>query len=1454
MSLQRLALLIAVLTLILSTAALAGEVVVPFVSGNAEIVDAGSGQVNVKIPEFSTNGTSGNPALPFIGQYVLLPPNADVTTLRIEIRNAVEEKVPGVFDVSPVPPAVTSIDDQVIEDWGSGVQIENSRNVLVYNKNSFYPSDYAMLGFDGKLGKYQLVPVEFWPYRYNPKTGELMHLVSGDVAIIFDTLTLTLQSTATYPDATDRLSKLAVNGDQASEWYSSKGPSLTEAAAASTPLAIITTSSIVNSSSKFSSFVTHKTNMGFSVTVATESQWGGGTGNTAAENIRNWLKNNYAAKAQYAILIGDPDPSDGDVPMKMLWPRANQSDYKDAPSDYYYADLTGNWDLDGDGQYGELVGDFGIGGIDIIPEVIIGRIPYYGSITDLDSILQKIITYETNTAVGEWADRMLLPMKPLDTSTPMWQLGDQIRQNVAVAASLDSYRIYDANYTADPVPELTPCTIDNVKNEWAKGYGFVFWTTHGSATSASSVFQSSYCTYLDDSKPAFTFQASCLNGQPEYTNNLGYYLLRKGAIATVSASRVSWYYPGETSFTNTASNGGMAYRYAIRLAKERQRCGDAFFNMKTSYSILSFIWANHLVFNLYGDPTVTPRSQTSIDIDTASLPSGKAGSGYSMTLSASSGDTPYTWSIESGSLPSGLTLSTAGVISGSPAAPGLSTFTVKCVDNSGRTARKQFSINVTYPAYTYNFDITPAWTLEGEWAIGQPTGGGSYNHDPTAGRTGPNVLGYNLNGDYESLMSVKYATTQALDCSMLEGTTLSFWRWLGVDSSFYDKATLQVSNNNTSWTTIASNSTTAISDNAWTRVSYDISAYADGQPYVYIRWGMGSTDKTVNYPGWNIDDIEISGSLTKPYIRHTTCSNTDVTTSPYTISATVVARGDQPLSGSPILNWKANDGSFNQVTMTFSSGNTYVGYIPAQSGGTLVSYYIEAASSAGTAYSPANAPTVCHTFNVILDTVPPVIVHTPLSNTSDAGPYPVTATVTDNWGVSSVVLTYSKNSGSTTSVTMTKSTDAATPNNYTASIPGSTTVGDWYSYKITATDRYNQRKQSVSPSSGYYMFSITPPTSLIYSFPLDSNPGWACDSGWAFGTPTGGGSENGVDPTAGYDGSCVYGYELSGDYQNSMTVTHYLTTTAIDCSNLGNTTLEFRRWLGVEGSNCDHANIQVSNDGVNWTTVWSNHSTIISENAWSLQTYDISTVADYEPHVYIRWGMGTTDSSFTLNGWNIDNIEIWGDVLQSMGSVGSLKNLASGQSAMLSNAVVSAVYQGCFYAQERDGFQGIRIAWPGAVTEGAPLAVHGRLRVRSGELELVAAGLRQENILDPVSPVYMTTKTIGGAAFGLQGSTWSAISSSQWVAATGLNNTGTLVTISGKVTTTGTAYFYIDDGCGLWPGSSTSGTKNTGVYVQWPGSGFTSSQFVTVTGISSGYLYGGKYVRMIIPRRLEDIR
>ncbi len=169
---------------------------------------------------------------------------------------------------------------------------------------------------------------------------------------------------------------------------------------------------------------------------------------------------------------------------------------------------------------------------------------------------------------------------------------------------------------------------------------------------------------------------------------------------------------------------------------------------------------------------------------------------------------------------------------------------------------------------------------------------------------------------------------------------------------------------------------------------------------------------------------------------------------------------------------------------------------------------------------------------------------------------------------------------------------------------------------------------------------------VVFLEPFDSNPGWSTQGAWAFGRPLGGGGAYGYpDPTSGYTGTNVYGYNLAGDYPNSLAVTLYLTTPAIDCSRFRNVRLEFWRWLGVEQSLYDHACIQISTDRRNWTDVWRHNGGAITDWQWTHVSYDISAVADGQSSVYLRWGMGPTDVAWTYCGWNIDDVSLEGEAV-----------------------------------------------------------------------------------------------------------------------------------------------------------------------------------------------------------------
>ena len=89
---------------------------------------------------------------------------------------------------------------------------------------------------------------------------------------------------------------------------------------------------------------------------------------------------------------------------------------------------------------------------------------------------------------------------------------------------------------------------------------------------------------------------------------------------------------------------------------------------------------------------------TSVSVTTSSLPNGSVGATYNASLAASGGVAPYTWT-QTG-LPAGLTMSTAGVITGKPTANGTTAVTVKVTDNAGFSASKTMNLVVTSVAIT----------------------------------------------------------------------------------------------------------------------------------------------------------------------------------------------------------------------------------------------------------------------------------------------------------------------------------------------------------------------------------------------------------------------------------------------------------------------------------------------------------------------------------------------------------------------------------------------------------------------------------------------------------------------------------------------------------------------------------------------------------------------------------
>lgn len=163
----------------------------------------------------------------------------------------------------------------------------------------------------------------------------------------------------------------------------------------------------------------------------------------------------------------------------------------------------------------------------------------------------------------------------------------------------------------------------------------------------------------------------------------------------------------------------------------------------------------------------------------------------------------------------------------------------------------QFTVAVPPTVYAAGMDTDPGWSLDPQWQYGVPNYSGG--NAPTSGFTGPQVIGYNLTGNYANNLSPRYATTPPFDTTGSAKLTLRFRRWLGLHQS--DSAFIQVSTNGVNWIPLWASSG-GVADTAWQEVQYPLPPEVVGPPAVRLRWGLSSSPSR-NDLGWHLDDVEV---------------------------------------------------------------------------------------------------------------------------------------------------------------------------------------------------------------------------------------------------------------------------------------------------------------------------------------------------------------------------------------------------------------------------------------------------------------------------------------------------------------------------------------------------------------------------------------------------------------------
>ncbi len=360
----------------------------------------------VTIPGTGTIKIPGAPALPVRILQFVIPAN-----LRVEevlVRRLEEEILPGAYRVVPAQPEAPIGE---VQQWVDP-------DPLIYESAAGYPEARVQYLGDGYLGGYHIAGVAVHPVTYEPSAGRLTLARRIEVELSLVQGSRDAQPRHRMTARADRMYRRLVEGlvvnpqDVAGklgpvEIVDSVGPEgfeprYTPSLEGSAVEYVIVTSD--EFASRFQELADWKTKKGVPTVVKTvswiDANYSGGC--DTAERIRYFLKDAYSSwGTTYALMAGDTDI----VPVRYAWCQYYGGWY--IPTDVYYSDLDGNWNRNGNSDFGEGYVSIASPGdsTDLYPDVFVGRAPVANAI-EVEAFIDKTLAYEKAPA-PHFAERSL---------------------------------------------------------------------------------------------------------------------------------------------------------------------------------------------------------------------------------------------------------------------------------------------------------------------------------------------------------------------------------------------------------------------------------------------------------------------------------------------------------------------------------------------------------------------------------------------------------------------------------------------------------------------------------------------------------------------------------------------------------------------------------------------------------------------------------------------------------------------------------------------------------------------------------------------------------------------------------------------------------------------------------------------------------------------------------------
>lgn len=225
---------------------------------------------------------------------------------------------------------------------------------------------------------------------------------------------------------------------------------------------------------EFETLAEYRNSLGMKTEVKLiEDILGAYSGLDEAESLRNYLKDYYQSGGVYVFLAGDETV----IPIRYTYyyntssvpPLENQM-----ICDLYFADLTGDWDSDGDGVWGEPTHD----SPDLTAELLVGRLPI-SSPTQARNYIEKLIVYETDPGFG---DRQYLGRTLIFSSDQMRDFSDAGQHAIIAGAMPETFTVDTGNVVETPSGSSDqPSNLNGEASveELNNGFGIINIIAHG---------------------------------------------------------------------------------------------------------------------------------------------------------------------------------------------------------------------------------------------------------------------------------------------------------------------------------------------------------------------------------------------------------------------------------------------------------------------------------------------------------------------------------------------------------------------------------------------------------------------------------------------------------------------------------------------------------------------------------------------------------------------------------------------------------------------------------------------------------------------------------------------------------------------------------------------------------------------------------------------------------------